>query len=143
MSKLSCSQPNFTARLCVHNCLKSMMIMMMMTCFCETVGQLKSFKVFFESVRFLEILTIANFRHVANIIWDCAEPKFWIYWLTLDSTEAGSGRSSCAEVLLKNFGMFTRKHLCSNLFLIKLQACSYNFKNHSINWSVRKALKIS
>ena len=43
------------------------MIMMMMTCFCETVGQLKSFKVFFESVRFLEILTIANFRHVQTL----------------------------------------------------------------------------
>ena len=32
----------------------------------------------------------------------------------------------CEKGVLRNFGKFTGKHLCQNLFLIKLQACEFS-----------------
>ena len=53
-------------------------------------------------------------------------------------TECGESQKQPPEVffkksVLKNFSIFTGKHLCCSLFLIKMQAWSRNFKEHLLS----------
>ena len=42
---------------------------------------------YFQPGLLSEILTIANFREVANRIWICAEPEFRLIWMNLCSSD--------------------------------------------------------
>ena len=62
--------------------------------------------------------------HYCHVQFVDTQHNFEITYLQLNCTEWGNSHQRCSikKALLKNFAIFTEKHLCWSLFKIKMQA---------------------
>ena len=73
---------------------------------------------------------VAIWRQIHDLIYDCVTQKWcnnMIYFMVLWYCQKQPWEVYYIKTVLKNFGIFTGKHLCWGLFLIKegLKACNF------------------